>query len=181
MRSWAFLKSSGFRGSIVKALSPVIGLMTCCMKLLSFWFLPVKPPRITRVSYNVKDDVAYSPFVGGFNFFYPALCVLPEFGVISQPVDKNVNVYVVVWFVHHFLFASTANSSRSWGHLVIWKVPAYFSAMDSAGSMMMVASFVLILTYVPGLTLAAFRIFLGIMTLPFSSILTVVSLINFPH
>ena len=73
MRSWAFLKSSGFRGSIVKALSPVIGLMTCCMKLLSFCFLPVKPPIITRVSYNVKDDVTYSPF-GEVSIFFIQLC-----------------------------------------------------------------------------------------------------------
>ena len=44
----------------------------------------------------------------------------------------------------------------------------------------MVDSVALMLTYVPALILAAFLIFLGIITLPFSSIFAVVSLIEFP-
>src|SRR5665647_1789709 len=72
------------------------------------------------------------------------------------------------------------NSSKSSGHLVIWKRPPYFSAIDSAGSIIMVAFVALMLTYVPALILAAFLMFLGIITLPFSSIFAVVSLIEFP-
>ena len=59
-------------------------------------------------------------------------------------------------------------------------MPQYFSATDSAGSIIRVWSFVFMLMYVPSLSLVAFLIFFGIMILPFSSIFAVASLISFP-
>ncbi len=72
------------------------------------------------------------------------------------------------------------NSSKSSGQLVTWSIPEYFSAMDSAGSMTMAVSSALMLTYVPVLILVAFLMFLGMMSLPFSSIFAVAWFIVFP-
>ena len=58
----------------------------------------------------------------------------------SQPANKYVHIYVACWF-HHFLVASVTNSSKSSGHLEIVKIPKYFSAMDSDGSIIIIWSF----------------------------------------